>query len=86
MTEYDRPPPPTPDELRAIVAEAASFAVRLGQGGGIARRTQTLHEARLAAARINADTRRKTAVIYALDAAGRAFLVPDDFDAAPNGL
>ena len=40
-------------------------------------RAQSLHEARLAAVRINTDTRRKTAVIYAIDAAGRAFLVPD---------
>ena len=70
MGTYDRPPPPTPDELRAVVAAATSFAVRLGQGGGIASRAKTLHEARSAAARINADIRRKTAVIYAFDAAG----------------
>jgi hypothetical protein len=84
MSEYERPSPPTPDELREVIAEAASFAVRFGQGGGITNRTQTLAEARLAAQRLNASSRRKLAVIYAIDATGRSFLVPDSFEEEPR--
>ena len=50
MSQFDRPAPPAPDELRAVVATAKSFTVRFGQGGGITSTTRTLTEARAAVA------------------------------------
>ena len=70
--------PPSPQGIRAAVAEAVHFAVAW-KGSPTSARAQTIAEARVAARQLTRADGQAAPLVYAVGATGRRMLVPDDF-------